>query len=98
MSHLYEYYSDWLQHHDKIVALDGSLFRIQVSTYRAIYPYDHLAITVFALPINRHTPDYLATKRTLGDDWDFDILSNPETATQWLALCLQPVGQNPALP
>jgi len=43
-----EYHSEWLEHHGKKVQIDGEEYTINVSTYKAIYPFEHMVIDVYA--------------------------------------------------
>jgi hypothetical protein len=78
MGHHIEHYSDWLEHNGKTVLIDGIKHVIEVSTIRAIYPYRHTSISVYARPVNRKSKFYQDTKAKLGDDWSTDVLSSPE--------------------
>lgn len=45
---LLEYHSEWLPHDGKIVVIDGKDYTISVRTYKAIFPFDHIAIEAYA--------------------------------------------------
>ena len=62
----------WSRHNGKTVMLNGIAYKIQYSEYNAIYPYKHVAVSIYLDPINKRSEYYLKTKRELGDDWSMD--------------------------
>jgi hypothetical protein len=85
MAHLNQYNEQWLQHAGKTVVIGGLKHRIEVNTYRAIYPYEHTVISVHAVPVSKHSKHYKEVKQQLGDDWSTDILeSDVELQTEVL--------------
>mgnify|MGYP001074389770 CR=1 FL=1 len=74
--HYLEHHEEWLDYDGRKVVLNGVAHKIRVSTYRAIYPYEHVAITVHADPVDKRTKYYRDTKRELGDDWSTDVLGS----------------------
>lgn len=70
---------EWLEYDGALVTIDRRTYRLRASSFFAIYPYKHTAITVAAIPLNKRSEHYLAVKAELGDDWDTDVLeSSPE--------------------
>jgi len=43
-----EHYTEWLDHNGKTVIIEGKEHTINVRTYKAIYPFEHNAIDVYA--------------------------------------------------
>lgn len=76
MSHLLEYNQDWLEHNGKVVTLSGLKYKINVSTFQAIYPYEHTAINVCLEPVSKASKHYKEVKQQLGDDWSTDLLDS----------------------
>jgi hypothetical protein len=68
--------AQWLEHHGKIVKLDGHTHVLKVTTYEAIYPYAHTVLHVAAVPRNTKTRYYRTIKAQLGDDWSTDVLAS----------------------
>jgi hypothetical protein len=80
-----EFYTNWLEHDGKTVTIDGIKHKIKVSTFEAIYPYKHAAITVYATPVNRYSKYYREIKKELRDDWSTDVLSSLEMECEILS-------------
>lgn len=75
----------WLKHHGKVVKVDGKKYKISASSHDAIYPYKHKSYTASAEMVDKNDPEYLTTKKDLGDDWSTDLLdSDPEVAAKFL--------------
>jgi hypothetical protein len=72
----------WRDYDGQKVLIDGRHYKLKVSTYQAIYPYKHQAISVNADPVYKKSEWYLEVKGKLGDDWSLDVLSCPETEGQ----------------
>jgi hypothetical protein len=47
---------------------------LNAQVYKAIYPYPHTEISVYADPISHRSKEYLATRALLKDDWSYDVL------------------------
>lgn len=62
----------WSRHNGKTVTLNGIAYKIHYSEYNAVYPYKHVAVSIYLDPINKRSEYYLKTKRELGDDWSMD--------------------------
>jgi hypothetical protein len=74
--------AQWLEHHGKVVKLDGHVHMLKVTTHEAIYPYAHTVLRVTATPVSTKTRYYRTIKAQLGDDWSTDVLaSDPEVTT-----------------
>ena len=86
MAHLNSYNQVWLEHNGKVVVLDNLKYRLEVSTYKAIYPYEHQVISVHAVPVSKNSKHYQEVRRVLKDDWSTDVLeSSVETQTEILS-------------
>lgn len=68
----------WLEQHGKVITLDGVQCRIEASTHRAIYPYDHESFTLYATPLDKESPAYRESKAKLGDHWSYCLLESDE--------------------
>lgn len=66
----------WLEHNGKVVTLDGVKCKLAVDAYKAIYPYEHRVLRVFAEPIDKQSAEYQRVKSDLGDDWSTDVLGS----------------------
>lgn len=85
-----EFYGDWVQHHGKVVEIDGHKHRIRCSVYMARYPTEREVISVYAEPVDKTSEYYLESKRKLKDDWATDILdSDVELQSDVLQQCEQ---------
>ena len=80
-----DYHREWLEHDGEIVTIDDRKCKLEVRTGRAIYPYEHDYITVYADMIDKDDLYYVDVKRQLGDDWGTDVLSmEPEKVVSLL--------------
>ena len=70
--------SDWLEHHGKAVKVDGVKHKIHATSHQAIYPHKHTAYSIHAEMTDKSHPDYVETKKKLGDDWSTDLKHSPE--------------------
>lgn len=73
---LNEQNESWIQYNGKSVYIDGIKHIIKVSTYKAIYPYKHIALHVDAIPADKNTKYYRTLKAKLGDDFSVDLLQS----------------------
>jgi hypothetical protein len=73
--------AQWLEHHGKVVTLQGHVHFLQVTTYEAIYPYAHTVLRVHAVPLSTKTRYYREIKAQLGDDWSTDVLASDVEVT-----------------
>lgn len=75
MAKPYKFYGEWIDHHGKVITLDGIKCRLQCETYHQFYPYFEHVISVYAEPLNKKSKFYQKIKQLLGDDWSTDILN-----------------------
>lgn len=88
MGFLVEYHSEWLEHNNKVIVLNGMQHKIQVSTYRACYPYETTMIAVFAECLEKDAPEHIEIARQLGDAYVTDVLTlAPEVVVDLLTQC-----------
>lgn len=73
---LSDFNSQWIKHHGATVKIGKHAHVIKVSVYDAIYPVHQRVISVYADPVNKHSVEYLKTKKILGDDWSTDLLES----------------------
>ena len=66
----------WLQHHNKVVLIDGLKYKLDISTHKAIYPYEHTVLSVYANPVSKNSKHYREVRAVLRDDWSTDILES----------------------
>ena len=76
MSHDLRGREHWVGANGKIVTIEGKKYKIKVSSYKAISPYERMVISVLAEMMNKSDPEYLNTKLILGDDWSTDVLDS----------------------
>lgn len=76
MATLSEYNSEWLKYDGLKIRVDGKLWKVRASTHEAIYPYRHTSLHVEASIVDRNDPEYVETRRKLGDDWSTDVLES----------------------
>jgi hypothetical protein len=43
-----QFHKEWLEHNGKTVIIENEEYKINVRTYKAIYPYEFTAIDVYA--------------------------------------------------
>ena len=84
MAHFLETNTEWLDHHNKTVTIDNLAYTVKVSTRRAIYPYEHNAISVTAECKNKDSRYYRAIRAQLGDDWVTDVLESTDLSADIL--------------
>ena len=65
----------WLEHSEKRFIFRDMEYKLETSVLRAIYPYEHLSISVDGTPVNRESAEYRTIRSLLGDDWVLDVLS-----------------------
>ena len=65
-----------LENNGATVRLHGYAHRLEVSTYKAVYPYEERRITAYATPVSKTSKWYRETGRELGDDWSTDLLAS----------------------
>ena len=76
MSHDLRGREHWVGANGKIITIEGKKYKIKVSSYKAIYPYERMVISVYAEMMDKADPEYLDTKLILGDDWSTDVLDS----------------------
>lgn len=76
MSKDLRFYKKWLDANGKIVDINGKKYKIKVSAYGAVYPYERMVISVYADMIDKNDPEYIEIKKVLGDDWSTDVLES----------------------
>ena len=67
----------WKPYDGQTVEISGLKCIIKVDGYEARYPYPRRVSSVVAIPTEdaRRMPYYRTTRRELGDDWMFDLLT-----------------------
>jgi len=53
-----KYHEIFAKHDGKYCIVDGRKCRINVRFYDAVYPYKHIAMQAYAMPIDRKDPIY----------------------------------------
>lgn len=66
--------------HNKLYTLDGISGVFKYTTYKAIYPYEHMVHKLHheADKEGMQTKKYRETKQKLGDDWSTDLTDSIE--------------------
>jgi len=78
MSHDLRNREYWLEANGKTVKVEGKKYKIKVSSWKAIYPYERYVISVMAEMVDKDDPEYVEIRRNLGDDWSTDVLESGE--------------------
>jgi len=73
---LSDWNSRWIKYDGATVKIGKHSHVIKVSVYDATYPVHQQVISVYADPVNKHSVEYLKTKKILGDDWSTDLLES----------------------
>ena len=66
----------WLEANGKTVKVEGKKYKIKVSSWKAIYPYERYVISVMAEMVNKDDPEYIEVRGILRDDWSTDVLES----------------------
>lgn len=67
---------EWLDFDGMTVRLDGIGYKVKAASFNAIYPYARQTLTVDLEMTDKQSPEYLAVKRQLGDDWSTDLMAS----------------------
>lgn len=68
--------SFWRDQDGKKFIVDGIAYRLKVTAYDAIYPYNHRRLNVHAVPVNKRAKWYREQRAQLGDDFFTDVLAS----------------------
>lgn len=75
----------WIEQNKKTVKIGGIRYTLAVSTHKAVYPYPHTALRVFATMTNKQSEGYRETRKKLGDDWSTDVLESWDFCNEVMA-------------
>lgn len=71
--------------------VEGIKVSVEITQWDAIYPYPRKVTKIWGRPLNTDHDHYRATKKYLGDDWDYDLTDN------WFEVGTMPLTQQEKL-